>query len=101
MIRRIRNRRMRIDLAEIERERAPEQCSGGLSYGGSMAGVLELSNIDLQCTIRRNKKIQGERGRNGELIGPEHREREAVEAVRRELAAEVDGGAGSKLGYGD
>ena len=45
-------------------------------------------------------KIQGERGRN-ELTGPEHREREAVEAVRHELAAEVDGGAGSKLGYGD
>jgi len=38
---------MRIDLVKIKRKRAPEQCSGGLSYGGSMAGVLELSNLDL------------------------------------------------------
>ena len=26
-----------------------------------MAGVLELSNLDLQCTIRRNKNTGGER----------------------------------------
>ena len=49
MSRWIRNRRMRIDLVKIKKikKRAPEQCSGGLSYGGSMAGVLELSNLDL------------------------------------------------------
>jgi len=52
---------MRIDLVKIKRKRAPEQCSGGLSYGGSMAGMLELSNLDLQCTIRRNKNTGEER----------------------------------------
>ena len=46
------------------------------------------------------RKVPGERGGCGELTGPKHQGRKAVEAARRELAAEVGGGAGMKPGCG-
>ena len=46
------------------------------------------------------REVPGERGGCGELTGPKHQGRKAVEAAWRELAAEVGGSAGLKLGCG-
>ena len=55
----------------------------------------------LACSaLHVERKRQRERGRDGELTGPETEDREAVGAVRRELTAEVGGGTGSELGCG-
>ena len=46
------------------------------------------------------REVPGEREREGDLTRPEKRKREAATTARHSVAAEVGGGAGTKLGCG-
>jgi len=46
------------------------------------------------------REVPGERGREGDLTRSEKRKREGATTVRRSVAAEVDGGARARSGYG-